>query len=231
MLLPGLLCDARLWAPQVEALREQVEVFIPDLTRDVTMDALARRVLDEVPFEQFAMAGLSMGGYVALEIMRKAPHRVQRLALLDTRARPDSSDEVERRRTLMRIAQGAKGFAPVNKRMLPLLVHGSRLNDAALVALIQDMADATGVDAYLRQQEAILSRVDFRPTLGCIGCPTLILCGRQDAITPVSLHEELAAGIRGAQSRIIEACGHLSTLERPAEVNAGLRDWLGPAAR
>jgi pimeloyl-ACP methyl ester carboxylesterase len=226
ILLPGLLCDARLWAHQIEELRERAGIFVPDLTRDHTMESLAQRVLSEAPFARFALAGLSMGGYVALELMRQAPQRVERLALLDTRARPDSSDEIERRRTLMRIAQGAKGFAPVNKRMLPLLVHASRLTDVQLVGLIQDMADSTGIDGYLRQQEAIMSRVDFRPTLPVIACPTLVLCGRQDAITPLSFHEEIAAGIAGARLHVIEECGHLSTLERPVEVNAALEEWL-----
>jgi pimeloyl-ACP methyl ester carboxylesterase len=231
VLLPGLLCDAALWGPQAQALDASAELFIPDLTRDASMEALARRVLEEAPFPRFSLAGLSMGGYVALEIMRQAPQRVARLALLDTRARPDSPDERERRRTLMRIAEGAKGFAPVHKRMLPLLVHGSRLADAALVAIIEGMAERTGIAGYLRQQDAIMSRADFRPTLATIACPTLVLCGRQDAITPLGAHEEIAAGVTGAQLVVIEECGHLSTLERPAEVNAALHAWLqGPAA-
>jgi pimeloyl-ACP methyl ester carboxylesterase len=226
VLLPGLLCDAALWAPQAEALRGEAGLFIPDLARDGSMEAMARRVLDEVPFDRFALAGLSMGGYVALEIMRQAPQRVRRLALLDTRARPDSPDESERRRTLLRIAQGAKGLAPVNKRMLPLLVHASRLSDQALVNVIEEMAQRIGIDGYLRQQEAIMSRADFRPSLAAIACPTLILCGRQDAITPLSFHEEMAAAIKGAQLAVLEDCGHLSTLEKPAQVNAALRAWL-----
>jgi pimeloyl-ACP methyl ester carboxylesterase len=226
VLLPGLLCDAALWSPQAEAFSAEADIFIPDLARDDSMEAMARRVLEEAPFDRFALAGLSMGGYAALEIMRQAPQRVQRLALLDTRARPDSPDESERRRTLMRIAQGAKGFAPVNKRMLPLLVHPSRLNDQALVNVIQDMAERVGIDGYLRQQEAIMSRADFRPTLAAIACPTLILCGRQDAITLLSFHEEMATGIKGARLVVLEDCGHLSTLEKPAEVNAALSAWL-----
>lgn len=226
VLLPGLLCDAALWAPQVEALAPLCRPWVADLTRDDSMQAMARRVLDEVGDQRFALAGLSMGGYVALEIMRQAPQRVERLALLDTRARPDSPDETERRRTLMRIAEAAKGFAPVNKRMLPLLVHASRVADAQLTRTIQEMAERIGIPAYLRQQNAIMSRADFRPVLGQIDCPTLLLCGRQDAITQVSLHEEMASAMPHARFVILEACGHLSTLEKPAEVNAALRDWL-----
>jgi pimeloyl-ACP methyl ester carboxylesterase len=185
-------------------------------------------VLSETPFERFALAGLSMGGYVALEITRQRPQRVERLALLDTRARPDSADESERRRTLLRIAQSAKSFAPVQKRMLPLLVHSSRLNDARLVQVIDEMAARTGLDAYMRQQAAIMSRPDFRPTLPAIACPTLVLCGRQDAITLLSFHEEIAAAIKGARLVVLEECGHLATLEKPDEVTAALREWLTP---
>lgn len=229
VLLPGLLCDAALFAPQVAALSDVCDIWIPDLTRDESMEALAMRVLAEAPAQRFSLAGLSMGGYVALEIMRQAPRRVERLALLDTRARPDSPDELERRRTLMRIAASAKGFAPVNKRMLPLLVHPARLHDDALVRTIQEMAERTGIAGYLRQQNAIMSRADFRPDLKRIDCPTLVLCGRQDAITLVGFHEEIAAGIPGARLVVVEDCGHLSTLERPREVNAALRDWLAAA--
>ncbi|HEU5282640.1 MAG TPA: alpha/beta fold hydrolase [Burkholderiales bacterium] len=229
VLLPGLLCDAALFAPQAAALSDVCDAWIPDLTRDDSMQALAARVLAEAPAQRFALAGLSMGGYVALEIMRQAPQRVQRLALLDTRARPDSADELERRRTLMRIAEGAKGFAPINKRMLPLLVHPARLHDDALVRTIQDMAERTGIAGYLRQQNAIISRADFRPHLGRIACPTLVLCGRQDAITLVGFHEEIVAGIPGARLVIVEDCGHLSTLEQPQRVTAALREWLAGA--
>jgi len=226
VLLPGLLCDSALWSAQAEALLDVCRPWIPDLTRDDSMQAMARRVLEEAPAARFALAGLSMGGYVALEMMRQAPERITHLALLDTRARPDSPDETERRRTLMRIAEAAKGFAPVNKRMLPLLVHASRLADAGLVRTIQEMADRTGIPAYLRQQQAIMSRADFRPVLRNVTCPTLLLCGRQDAITLVSFHEEMASAVPHARFVILEECGHLSTLEKPAEVNAAMRQWL-----
>jgi pimeloyl-ACP methyl ester carboxylesterase len=107
-----------------------------------------------------------------------------------------------------------------------VLVHTSRLDDEALVSTVQGMAERTGIAGYLRQQQAIMSRRDFRPMLNGVACPTLVLCGRQDALTPLAFHEELAAGIPGASLVVIEACGHRSTLERPAEVSAALREWM-----
>jgi pimeloyl-ACP methyl ester carboxylesterase len=226
ILLPGLLCDAALWAPQVGALSDDANPWIADLTRHDSIAEMAAAVLREAPVERFALAGLSMGGYVAQEIVRQAPRRVERLALLDTRARPDEPDETQRRHALMELAQREGGFAPVTNRMLPLLVHPARVKDEPLVRTIREMAERVGLAAYLRQQSAIIARPDFRPLLPSIRCPTLVLCGRQDALTPVVFHQEIAAAIPGAELEVIEACGHLSTLERPAEVNAALRAWL-----
>jgi pimeloyl-ACP methyl ester carboxylesterase len=170
-----------------------------------------------------------MGGYVAMEIMRQAPERVSRLALLDTRATLDTPEETARRHELMRLAQTEEGFAPITTRMLPLLVHPARVKEEPLIGVIREMAERIGVEVYLRQQTAIMSRPDFRPGLTRIGCPTLALCGRQDALTPLEKHEEIARLIPTARLVVIEQCGHLSTLERPYEVNVALRDWLvGP---
>jgi pimeloyl-ACP methyl ester carboxylesterase len=127
---------------------------------------------------------------------------------------------------MMELAQQEGGFAPVTSRLLPLLVHPERVKDEPLVRTIREMAERVGLAAYLRQQAAIIGRPDFRPLLSSIRCPTLVLCGRQDALTPVAFHEEIAGGVAGAELRILEECGHLSTLERPAEVNAALRQWL-----
>lgn len=227
VLLPGLLCDAALWEPQVEALTDIAEVWIPDLTEHETMKELGESVLRDAPWEHFAVAGLSMGGYVALEVMRQAPRRVTKLALLDTRARPETPEETERRHGLMKLSQTEHGFTPVTTRMLPLMLHESRVKDASLVNVIRDMANRIGVDAYIRQQKAIISRPDFRPGLLDVQCPTLVLCGRQDQLTPLECSEEMAAAIPGAKLVVVEECGHLSTLERPEAVNAAMREWLG----
>lgn len=226
VLLPGLLCDEALFAPQTRALKDVCHPWIADLTRDDTIGGMARRVLEEAPAGPFALAGLSMGGYVAQEILRQDPARVTRVALLDTRARIDEPDETRRRHILMKLAQSNDGFTPVTTRMLPLLIHPDRTADADLVETIRAMATRVGLQAYLRQQHAIIHRPDFRPALRAISCPTLVLCGRQDVLTPLEGHEEMARAIPGARLEIIEQCGHLATLERPEAVNAQLRRWL-----
>jgi pimeloyl-ACP methyl ester carboxylesterase len=226
VLLPGLLCDATLWQAQVTSLSDVAECWIPPVMSEETIAAMAQAVLGHVPFERFALAGLSMGGYVAMEVMRQVPQRVQALALLDTRAPADIPEETQRRRDLIRLACSAGGFSPVSRRMLPLLVHESRLDDTALVEAVQQMAERTGVEAYVRQQTAVISRPDARGDLARIGVPTLVLCGRQDVLTPLANHEEMAALIPGAELVVIEDCGHLSTMERPDAVSAALRTWL-----
>ena len=226
VLLPGLLCDAALWEPQLSDLADIADFFVADLTEHETMQEMAAGVLRDSPWKEFALAGLSMGGYVAQEIMRQAPQRVKRLALLDTRAHPDLPEETKRRHQFMKLAQTARGFTPVTHRMLPLMLHESRVKDAALVNIVREMAERTGIEAYIRQQKAIISRPDFRPALARLKCPTLVLCGRQDQLTPPQNSEEMAAAIPGAKLVIVEACGHMSTLERPQVVNKALRKWL-----
>lgn len=196
------------------------------MSEATTIEAMAASVLRDCPWREFALAGLSMGGYVAQEIMRQAPGRVTRLALLDTRARAEVPEEAARRRELMELAQRGHNFAPVTNRMLPLMLHESRLEDAALIQVIREMAQRTGIEAYIRQQNAIIARADYRPMLPSVSCPTLVLCGRQDRLTPLQNSEEMARTIPGAKLVVVEDCGHVSTLERPAEVNRALRTWL-----
>src|SRR5258708_2529604 len=226
VLLPGLLCDAALWEPQLSKLADIADFFVADLTEHETTQEMAASVLRDAPWKQFALAGLSMGGYVAQEIMRQAPERVTGLALLDTRSRPEQPEETERRHQFMKLARTQRGFTPITNRMLPLLLHESHAKDAALVKVIREMAERTGVEAYIRQQKAIISRPDYRPLLASIKCPTLVLCGRQDRLTPLENSEEMAAAIPQAKLVIVEACGHMSTLERPQAVNKAMRQWL-----
>jgi pimeloyl-ACP methyl ester carboxylesterase len=225
LLVPGLLCDSLLWEAQIEALKGHAACWVADHTRSDTLAGVASDVLRDAPFERFALAGLSMGGYVALEIVRQAAQRVERLALLDTSARADTPEQRERREGLISLAQRGR-FVGVTQALLPLLVHRARLGDDELVSTVKKMAANTGQKAFVRQERAIMSRSDSLPLLPSIACPTLVLCGRQDALTPLERHEEMARSIPGASLKVIEDCGHLSTLERPAEVSAALLRWL-----
>jgi pimeloyl-ACP methyl ester carboxylesterase len=224
VLLPGLLCDGTLWRSQIAALGEIAECWVADLAQDDSLAAMARRLLAAAA-PRFALAGLSMGGYCAFEVMRQAPERVERLALLDTGARADTPEQTSRRRGLIELAEKGE-FKGVTPRLLPLFLHPDRLKDEALVGEVSAMAARVGKDAFLRQQKAIMGRIDSRPSLARIACPTLVLCGRQDALTPLALHEEMVSLIRGARLDVIDHCGHLSTMERPEAVTAELRQWL-----
>jgi len=219
-----MLCDAALWRHQIEALSEIAESTVADLTHDDSIADMAARTLAGAP-DRFALAGLSMGGYVAQEIMRQAPERVDRLALMDTAAAADDPETLERRKALIRQLSVGK-FRGVTRRLLPLLVHADRLDDEDLVAIIQTSAEDIGPEAYVRQQSAILTRADGRGDLADIRCPTLVLCGRQDELIPLALHQEMVEAIPGATLVVIDDCGHLPPLEHPEAVSAAMRDWL-----
>ena len=225
VLVPGLLCDAALWRGQVEDLADIAQPWVADVMRDDSMTAMARRVLAEAPAGRFALAGLSMGGYVAQAIMREAPERVERLALLDTTAMADTAEQTARRRGLIDLAE--KGdFKGVTPRLLPLFVHPDRLSDKPLTDAVMAMTERVGKDAFLRQQRAIMGRPDNRPNLPKIHCETVVICGRQDQMTPLPWNEEIASLIPGAKLEIIEDSGHLTTMERPWETSVALRQWL-----
>ena len=225
VLVPGLLCDAALWRGQVEDLADIAQPWVADVTRDDSMTAMARRVLAEAPPGRFALAGLSMGGYIAQAIMREAPERVERLALLDTTSVADTPEQTARRRGLIELAEKGE-FHGVTARLLPLFIHPDRLSDKPLTDTVMAMTERVGKDAFLRQQRAIMGRPDNRPNLPKIACPTLVLCGRQDQMTPLGWSEEIAALIPGAQLAVIEHCGHLTTMERPWETSVAMRQWL-----
>jgi len=213
-----------LWAPQVAGLSDIADITIADHTRHDTMATIAQSILAEAP-QRFALAGLSMGGYIAQQIVLQAPERVTRLALLDTGSRADTPERIERRLQLNDMAR-REGVARVQQELMPLLIHTDRLTDKAFVDLIVQMAVDTGLEAFLRQHAALMARGDNRPLLPDIRCPTLVLIGRQDILTPLELSEEIAAAIPGAQLEIIDDSGHLSTLEHPDAVNRTLRRWL-----
>jgi pimeloyl-ACP methyl ester carboxylesterase len=225
VLIPGLLNDAELWAKQVPMLDDLVDrIVIPDTTAHENIRDIAAQVLAETE-GALAVAGLSMGGYVALEILRQAPQRIERLALLDTSARQDSDDQRRRRTGLIELADKGK-FKGVTPRLLPMLVHKSRLEDESVTRPIFDMAARIGKDGFIRQQKAILSRDDSRDLLASVSVPVLVMCGRDDQLTPVALSEEMAAAIPHADLRIVDDCGHLPALEKPELCGEALRDWL-----
>ena len=224
VLLPGLLLDQMLWTHQVDTLTDLAEISVADLTLDDSIEAMAARVLANAPLT-FSLAGLSMGGYVAQEIMRQAPERVERLALIDTSADADSPKQKERRLGFInQVNLGA--FKGVTSRLLPLLIHEDRLIDDVLTTRIMAMAEHVGKDAFLKQQTAIMNRKNGIEDLARLTCPVLVLCGRQDTLTTLDQHRAMAAAAPGAVLVIVEDCGHLAPLERPRAVSAALRYWL-----
>jgi pimeloyl-ACP methyl ester carboxylesterase len=225
ILLPGLLCDAALWRHQLAHLTDIATISVADLTQDNSMTAMAERVLESAP-SRFALAGLSMGGYVAQEIMRLAPERVERLALVDTNARADNEAQVKARRDLIYLTEIGT-FKGVTPRLLPNLIHPIRMEDPDVAGVVMDMAERVGQDAFRRQQEAILNRKDGREELVSIRIPTLILAGRQDLLCPPKVQEEMRDKITGSRLVLVEDCGHLVSLERPYAATALFRYWLG----
>jgi pimeloyl-ACP methyl ester carboxylesterase len=224
VLVPGLLCTRALWEPQIAALGDIAAITVADHTHHDTMEAIAASILATAP-ARFALAGLSMGGYISYAILRQAPERVTRLALLDTGSRADTPERTAGRLKLIAEAD-QHGVRRAQELLLDKLIHPSRLADTPLVEAVLQMADDTGLDAFKRQEAAIIARPDNRPLLASIRCPTLVLVGEQDALTPVAMAREIAAGIQGAALEIVPECGHLSTMERPEAVNRALRTWL-----
>ncbi|MEW5703418.1 MAG: alpha/beta fold hydrolase [Pseudomonadota bacterium] len=224
VLLPGLLCDAALWRHQADHLRDVADPIVADLTKDDSMEGMAASVLRDAP-PKFALAGLSMGGYVAQALVRLSPDRVDRLALLDTNFTADNANQRQRRLDMMALAEKGN-FKGVTPRLLPYLLHPDRLGEETLVQAVMGMAERVGKEAFLRQERAILGRVDSREMLKRVVCPTLILCGAEDKLTPLPVHEEMAALIPGARLVVVPECGHLSTMERPQAVSAAMRAWL-----
>jgi len=230
LLVPGLLCSPRLYGPQIDALADIAEIVVPDWRQaplsiwDSWADT-ARWVLAQAPVGQFALAGLSLGGMIAVEMMQIAPERVTRLALLDTGLRAQSASEQAVRRARIRLAEEGH-FDLVLGLQMSRFIPAYRLPDKTLVDQVLTMCGEIGPEIYKRQEAMAAVRADRRPDLPRIKCPTIVVCGRDDAATPLVLSQEIAAGIPGSDLTVIEQCGHLVTLEKPDETNAILRRWL-----
>jgi pimeloyl-ACP methyl ester carboxylesterase len=223
-LLPGLLCDATVWGPQVQALGAENEIYIPDFWGLSSFEDMARKVLAETE-GPLAVAGHSMGGRVALEMWRLAPERIERLALLDTGFHPSTPQEEPQRMALVRLAY-EKGMGAVADRWLPHMVHPDRLKDAALMEPLRAMVMRATPEIFEGQQRAGLTRPDATGYLPKIVCPTLIVCGLQDEWSPADRHVDMAGRIKGSRLELIDHCGHMVSVEQPEAVTRVLASWL-----
>ncbi len=225
LLIPGLMCTAALFEPQVSAFSDTRHVVVADHTGAHDMHTIACRILAGAP-ERFALAGLSMGVYLALEIMSLAPDRVTRLALLDGKARPDTAAELAARNALLKMADEGRYLNITYDILLFRLVAAGRSLERELRDTVIQMATDTGVAVFRRQMAAIINRRSYLAELRNISCPTLVLTGQVDEITPPECAQEMAEHIPHARLELIPGCGHLSTLEAPEAVNAAMRHWL-----
>lgn len=229
ILCPGLVCDAAVWAPQVQALSPRWNCYVPDYALRDSIGAMAQHVLDTAPSQQFALAGHSMGGRVALEVFRRAPERVQRLALLDTGTHPLAGGEVgERERAgrmgLLEVAE-SRGMRAMAAQWAKPMVHPSR-HEEPVFADIVDMLSRSSPEQYGAQINALLHRADAAPVLDTVRCPTLVLTGREDLWSPPEQHQRMADALANAELCIVEHCGHMSTMEQPEAVTAAFERWL-----
>lgn len=223
--IPGLMCTARIYRHQVEHLAQSRPVVLANHWSHDSMGAIADSILAVAP-ERFAVVGTSMGGYVAFEMLRRAPERVERLALLSTSARPDTPERSEGRR---KDVAGARkyGMRAGTKALYPKLVHPARHEDPALLSAFIDMAEELGVEAFARQIEAIIGRADSRPGLGNVRIPTLVAAGADDVLIPPENSQEMAAAIPGARLEILPNCGHMGMIETPETYTRLLGEFLG----
>lgn len=229
ILVPGLMCDATVWEHQVATFSAERDVQVPVHGLTDSLPAMAARILAQAP-AKFALAGHSMGGRVALEVVAQAPQRVTRLALLDTgyeAIAPGEAGERERagRFRLLEMAK-RDGMLPMARDWARGMVHPARLVDSALMESIYAMIVRAGVQQFEAQITALLARPDRTALLGDLHMPTLLLCGREDAWSPLSRHQDMAKRIAGSQLVDVPESGHMSTMERPAAVTAAMQAWL-----
>lgn len=219
--------DERVWSPLLPVIDADRRVHIaPTHLRASVVDS-ARDALAAMPPGPFAVAGFSLGGYVALEVCRQVPERIAGLGLLDTGAGTDAAEAKEARlRMVQAMGGGTATLAQIAAGFASRILHPSRLQDKALLSLLADMAQSVGSEGFARQQQAAMDRVDSRALLKDIRVPALVLCGREDQVTPLALSEEMAALLPDAELVIVEVAGHMTTLEQTDVVAAAMRRWL-----
>jgi len=225
LLIPGTLCDYRLWHHQIDALADIAACQVADVSQDDSLPGMAQRVLGNAP-PQFALAGFSLGAIVALEIYRQAPERVSHLALLDGNLYPDTPERREARCTTLRLLREQSMASILRDVLLPLYVHPTRFDDQALIDTIIAMGLDLGAEVLERQTRALLDRTDNSGLFSQIDCPTLALCGDSDQLCLPQWYEKMCVQIPRAECVIISASAHFSPLEQPAQVNTALRRWL-----
>lgn len=225
ILLPGLLCDASIWAAQVEALKPHADVVVADFSRHDSIEGMARSAL-ALADGPVTVIGHSMGARAAMEMARLAPERVERLALIDTGIHPRREGEEANRQVLVDLAF-AQGMSALADRWLPPMVHEDRVNDRELMDPLKAMVLRATPEQHQRQIRALLDRPDARAYLSGIACPTLVMVGRQDRWSPLAQHEEIAAALPNAELVVIEDSGHMSLVEQPEQVSQALLRWLG----
>jgi pimeloyl-ACP methyl ester carboxylesterase len=229
LLLPGLICDQSAWQNQIDALSDVAACSCPDYGSLDSLPAMADAVLRQAP-ERFSIAGHSMGGRVALQVYRLAPHRVARLALLNTGYLPIAAgaageEEIRKRSELVALAR-SQGMHAMLQQWLPPMIDSRRVSDTVLVNSIIEMMSRKTPEIFAAQVQALIARPDATRVLEEIKCPTLLLTGREDGWSPPAQHAAMAAKIPGSTLVIVPDCGHMSMMERPAEVSAALRAWL-----
>ncbi|MEM1428192.1 MAG: alpha/beta fold hydrolase [Pseudomonadota bacterium] len=225
VLLPGMMCDGRLFSHQFLALNRDRAVMVAPLTGASSVGALAQRILDAAP-RRFALAGLSMGGIVAMEMMGRAPDRISRIALMDTNPLPETPQVAAAREPHIVGVQSGRLKEIMREEMKPrYLAPGA--GRVEVMSVVMDMARDLGPDVFVAQSRALQRRPDQQKVLRGIKVPTLVLCGAHDALCPVKRHEFMAELIPGAKLRVIKDAGHLPTLEQPDATTEALREWLG----
>lgn len=223
--IPSQLLTADLWAPQVAAFKGKAGCMVANNSGADTIAGIAAALLAGAP-KTFSLCAHGMGGFVAFEVLRQAPERVEKLVLISTLASADTPAQTARRLGYLKLVEVGE-FAKVVEERIPMMIPAERRNDDALVGLVRKMAANTGAEAFLRQQKAIMGRIDSRPSLDKIRCPTLLIYGRFDGISNLDAQQEMLTGIKNARLEIVEDSGHLVPIERPEKANALIGNWIG----